>query len=92
MTEPRSSRPADQGTIRGARATEGDGSKTTIDDVMGTKGDARVNAIDVVMLAATGGRERTAAELAALFDSVGFRLRTVIPAAGPMKIVEGVAV
>ncbi len=110
MTEPRSSQPADQGMIRGATATEGDGSKTIIDDVvvatiaaaacqevggmhdMGTTGDARVNAVDVVMLAVTGGRERTAAELAALFASAGFRLRTGILTAGPMKIVEAVAV
>ncbi len=54
--------------------------------------DARVNALDVLMLAITGGRERTANELEDLFGSSGFRLRTVIPTAGPMKIIEAVAV
>ncbi|MFN2464607.1 MAG: methyltransferase [Candidatus Dormibacteria bacterium] len=54
--------------------------------------DPRINALDVLMLAVTGGRERTAAEFAALFDSSGFRMGTVTPTAGPMKIVEAVAV
>ncbi|MBJ7594165.1 MAG: hypothetical protein JF886_04755 [Candidatus Dormibacteraeota bacterium] len=57
-----------------------------------TGDDPRVNALDVLMLAITGGRERTAAELADLFGSSGFRLQAVIPTAGPMKVVEATAV
>lgn len=56
-----------------------------------TGDDPRVNALDVLMLAVTGGRERTAAELATLFGSAGFRMRTIIPTAGPVKIVEALA-
>jgi hypothetical protein len=53
--------------------------------------DPRAGALDVVMLTVTGGRERTAGELAALFDQAGFALRRVVPTAGPMRIVEAVA-
>jgi hypothetical protein len=40
------------------------------------------------MLAVTGGRERTAHELSALFERAHFRLDKVIPTASPMRIVE----
>ncbi|MBA3287537.1 MAG: hydroxyneurosporene methyltransferase [Acidimicrobiia bacterium] len=54
--------------------------------------DARVQTLDVIMLTITGGRERSAAQLRALFHEAGFRLTTVIPTAGPMQIVEAVAI
>lgn len=54
--------------------------------------DARVHTLDVIMLTITGGRERTAGELGALLRSAGFRLSTVIQTAGPLQIVEAVAV
>ena len=50
--------------------------------------DPRSGTLDVVMLAVTGGRERTPAELGALFERAGFVLQRVIPTAGPMRIVE----
>lgn len=46
--------------------------------------------MDVVMLAITGGRERTPAEYAALLEAAGFRLARVIPTPSPYSIVEAV--
>jgi hypothetical protein len=46
--------------------------------------------MDVIMLAITGGRERTPAEYATLLDAAGFRLAQVIPTPSPFSIVEAV--
>ena len=40
------------------------------------------------MLTVTGGRERTAAELSALFEQGGFRLDRVVDTASAMRVVE----
>ncbi|HLX09625.1 MAG TPA: methyltransferase [Thermoanaerobaculia bacterium] len=45
-----------------------------------------------MMVNCCGGRERGRAEYARLFDRTGFRLRRVVPAPGPMSVVEGLAV
>jgi C-methyltransferase len=50
--------------------------------------DPRGHILDVIMLASTGGRERTQPQLADLFDSSGFHGVTGIETAGPMRIVE----
>jgi hypothetical protein len=47
--------------------------------------------VDVIMLAATGGRERTQAQLAALLAAAGFRLERLVPTAAQYSIVEAVA-
>ncbi len=44
--------------------------------------------LDVMMLATTGGRERTRAGYEALLDSAGIDLVTIIPTASPMSIIE----
>ncbi len=54
--------------------------------------DVRVHTPDVVMLGSTGGRERTAPELGALLQGAGFRLSAVLETAGPVRIVEAIAV
>jgi len=54
--------------------------------------DPRGRTLDIVMLAVTGGRERTASELSALFGPTGFTEARVIETAGPMSIVEATAV
>lgn len=54
--------------------------------------DARVHTLDLVMLAITGGRERTARQLGALLHGAEFRVSAVLETAGPMRIVEAVAV
>ncbi len=48
--------------------------------------------LDVIMLATTGGRERTAAEHGVLLAAAGFRLERVIPTQSRYWIVEAVAV
>lgn len=45
--------------------------------------------MDIAMLVITGGRERTAAEFAALYERADFRLQRVIPTASPFKLLEG---
>jgi hypothetical protein len=44
--------------------------------------------IDIEMLAAPGGMERTAAEFETLLNDSGFRLARIIPTCGPMSIIE----
>jgi C-methyltransferase len=47
---------------------------------------------DLQMMVVCGGRERGRADYARLFERAGFRLRRVTPAAGPMSVVEGIAI
>ncbi len=54
--------------------------------------DPRVQTLDIVMLAVTGGRERSPRQLAKLLDGAGLRLSRVIETSGPMRIVEATAV
>ena len=46
--------------------------------------------LDIEMLAMPGGRERTEAEYAALFERAGFRLTRVVPTQSPMSVIEAV--
>jgi hypothetical protein len=46
--------------------------------------------LDIIMLAVTGGRERTAARYAALLAAAGLRLRRVLPTRTEYSIVEAV--
>ena len=48
--------------------------------------------LDVLMLAITGGRERTASEFQRLLASAGFRLERVLPTPSPYFIVEAAPV
>lgn len=69
------------------------GSKVlVIENVLNAAGeDPRGHTLDVIMLAVTGGRERTAGELDALFTRTGFTTGTVIETPGPLRIVEATA-
>ena len=49
----------------------------------------RGRTLDLVMLTVTGGRERTSAEMAALFARGGFRLDRVLDTVSAMRVVEG---
>ena len=53
--------------------------------------DPRVHTLDVIMLAMTGGRERSAAELDKLLGAAGFELIRVLETPGAMRIVEATA-
>jgi hypothetical protein len=44
--------------------------------------------LDIIMLAVTGGRERTRSEYAALLDDAGLRLERVVPTQSQYSIVE----
>jgi C-methyltransferase len=48
--------------------------------------------MDIIMLAVTGGRERTASQLSVLLERVGFGFNRVIETRSPMRIVEASAV
>ena len=48
----------------------------------------QIKSIDVVMLAVTGGLERSEAQYARLFDAAGLRLERVIQTRGPISILE----
>jgi C-methyltransferase len=52
--------------------------------------DPRGQTLDVIMLAVTGGRERTADDLAGLLESAGLQLERVIDTSGPLRIAEAV--
>jgi C-methyltransferase len=54
--------------------------------------DPRGRMLDVIMLAVTGGRERTASQFAELFKSTGFATGTVIDTPGALRMVETTAV
>lgn len=53
--------------------------------------DPRGHTLDIIMLACTGGRERTGTQLGGLLKAAGFRDSTVINTGGPLRIVEAVA-
>lgn len=54
--------------------------------------DPVVHTLDLIMLAVTGGRERTSDQLGALFAEAGFRAKATMQTQGPLRIVEAVAV
>ena len=53
--------------------------------------DLRVHTLDVIMLAMTGGRERSASQLGELLDGTGFQLIRVLGTPGAMRIAEATA-
>lgn len=64
-----------------------------IEEVITARGqDPGGHNLDVIMLAVTGGRERTAPELDDLFAQAGFSAGTVIETGGRVRIVETTAV
>ena len=63
-----------------------------IENVLGDGAvDPRGHTLDVIMLAVTGGRERTGKQLGGLLDGAGFTDSRVIETGGPLRIVESVA-
>ena len=64
-----------------------------VENVLPDEGiDPRGQTLDVIMLAVTGGRERTPSQLSELFNRAGFGDGTVTETAGPLRIVEAAAV
>ena len=54
--------------------------------------DPVVHTLDMIMLAITGGRERTSSQLGQLLGSAGLRPAATLETRGPLRIVEAVAV
>lgn len=52
--------------------------------------DPRSQTLDVIMLAVTGGRERTPTDLGALLEKAALRLTRVTDTSGPLRIAEAV--
>ena len=48
--------------------------------------------LDIVMLAVTGGRERTPSQYADLLARAGFQLERIVPTASAYSVIEGVVV
>jgi hypothetical protein len=80
--------------LRGIRAAAGTGAKVlVIENVLPENGgDPRGRSLDILMLAMTGGRERTAQRLSELLTSCGFGDLTMTATEGPLRIVEAPAV
>ena len=57
----------------------------------GVAADPRGHTLDVIMLAVTGGRERTGRQLGRLLEEAGFATWTVTDTSGPLHLVEAVA-
>jgi hypothetical protein len=57
----------------------------------GVAADPRSHTLDVIMLAVTGGRERTGPQLQSLLEEAGFSSLTVTDTSGPLHLVEAVA-
>ena len=57
----------------------------------GVDADPRGHTLDVIMLAVTGGRERTGRQLGRLLEEAGFATWTVTETSGPLHLVEAVA-
>jgi O-methyltransferase domain len=75
------------------RAASAGATVLLIEDVLPDESvDARARVLDVIMLAITGGRERTPSQFSMLLESAGFRVSGVIDTSGPMRIVEAIAV
>lgn len=75
------------------RAAPRDATLLVVEDVLAEVGaDPHGRTLDVIMLAVTGGRERTPCQLAELFDAAGFSEGEVIETAGPRRIVEAQAI
>ena len=63
-----------------------------VENVLGDgEADPRGHTLDVIMLAVTGGRERTGSQLGGLLEAAGFADTKVIDTGGPLRIVEAVA-
>jgi len=52
---------------------------------------SQIKNMDVVMLAVTGGLERTEPQYASLLDAAGLRLERIVPTRGSISILEASA-
>jgi len=76
--------------LRNCRKAMSPNGKVLVAETLVPPGDEpnQIKGIDVVMLAVTGGLERTEAQYKNLFDASGLRLERVIQTRGPISILE----
>jgi SAM-dependent methyltransferase len=79
--------------LRNCRKAMPPNGKVLVAETLVLPGDApsQIKNIDVVMLAVTGGLERTQPQYAHLFDAAGLHLERVIQTRGPISILEASA-
>lgn len=79
--------------LRNCRRAMASGGRVLVAETLVPPGDQPdpIKDIDVVMLAVTGGVERSEARFASLFEAAGLRLDRVLPTKGPIAILEGSA-
>jgi hypothetical protein len=76
--------------LRNCRQAAGEGAVVlVVERLLGPPNeDAPAKLSDLNMLVATGGRERSTEEFAAIFQASGFRLTGVTPSASGMNVIE----
>jgi hypothetical protein len=75
------------------RAAPPDATVLIVENILDDDGyDARGHTIDLIMLAVTGGRERTETELAKLLHEAGFGAPTTTLTPGPLRIAAAAAI
>ncbi|WP_119391857.1 methyltransferase [Taklimakanibacter lacteus] len=79
--------------LRNCRKAMPSNGKVLLAETLVPPGDqpSQIKYVDVVMLAVTGGLERTEAQYASLFAAAGLKLNRVIPTQGPISIIEASA-
>jgi hypothetical protein len=80
--------------LRAARRAARPGARALIVEILvpDTPGPHAGKTRDIIMLAVTGGRERTRAQHAALLAAAGFELTRVLPTASEYSLVEAIAI
>jgi hypothetical protein len=79
--------------LRAVRRAAKPGARVLIIETIpdGDRPDPRGRTLDVIMLAVTGGRERTGSELGVLLRNAGFSEARIIDTGGPLRIAEATA-
>ena len=79
--------------LRNCRKAMAPNGKVLVAETLVPLGDEpnHIKGIDVIMLAVTGGMERTEAQYASLFEASGLQLERVIPTRGPISLLEASA-
>lgn len=71
------------------RAAQAGATLLVVEDLLDSgQPDLHAGTLDVIMLAVTGGRQRSPAKLGALLHRAGFALQRVLPTTGPMHVLE----
>jgi hypothetical protein len=80
--------------LRNCRKAMAPGARIVVFDAVVEPGNEPDDAklLDLVMMMLVSGRERTADEFRRVFDQAGLRLARILPARGPLSVVEAIAV